>query len=120
MARGRLEGLELPEDSVAAVDGVVEFIRGRIKTLGRLAAGPVDDRVDILDRIGIAHTDHPNVTLTDFAGAFELGAQLRGGDVFGADNAGGALVILLVAALAHIDMAAEKVFVERVGPLVHR
>src|SRR5260370_5563881 len=64
--------------------------------------------------------DQADKALAELAGAFELGAQLHGGNVSRPGDPGGAFVILLVTALVHIDVAAEEVFIKRVGPLIHR
>src|SRR5271166_4357450 len=111
---------ERAEDGVAAIDGVIQLVARRAEALGRLLPGPGDDRVDILDRVRVAHPDQPDTALAELAGAFELGAQLCRGGVFRPGNAGRALVILLVAALSHIDVAAEEVFIKRVWALIHR
>src|SRR6266436_9862472 len=69
---------------------------------------------------GSRHADDADIAFTDFARAFELHPQFGRRNVSGSGYADGALVVLLVAALAHVDVAPEEMFVERVSPLVHR
>jgi hypothetical protein len=78
-----LERLERSEDGVAAINGVMQFVPRWAEALGRLLPGPGDDRVDILDRVRVAHPDHADKALAELAGALELGAQLCGRTDFG-------------------------------------
>src|ERR1700730_10076642 len=98
----------------------MQLVSVRTEALDGLRPRPVDARVNVGDCVGVAHPDNTDIALADLAGPFKLYPQLRGRNVARPGDAGGALVIGLVAALAHVDVTAEKIFKERVGPLIHR
>jgi hypothetical protein len=59
-------------------------------------------------------------SIEDVTAPSSLTPQFRGRDVCRPGDADGAFVVLLAMAQAHVDTAAEEIFVERVGPFVHR
>ena len=59
-------------------------------------------------------------SMEDVTAPSSLTPQFRGRDVCRPGDADGAFVVLLAMAQAHVDTAAEEIFVERVGPFVHR
>src|SRR5262249_52731153 len=66
------------------------------------------------------HADHADVAFADLAGPLHLDLQLPGRSEARAGDATGAVVILLVSALAHVEAATKHIFFERIRPLIHR
>ena len=120
MGRRCLLRLAVAENGVAAIDAEMQFVPAVAKAFGDLLPRPGGDEIDVRDRVRVAHADDADVALADLARAFELHPQFGCQNVAGPGHADGALVILLVMAPAHVDVAAEEMFVERVRPLVHR
>src|SRR5262249_34408714 len=114
---GRAARFARAEDRLTAVAGKWQLVTamgpGGAKALDDLLPRPAGHQVDMLDRIGIAHADDADIALADLARAFELYAQFVGRHITRPGDPDCPLVILLVAAVAHIDMAAEEVLVER-------
>src|SRR5581483_8071402 len=111
VGRPSAQRLELAHDAVAAVDRIGELVAVVPEALTDRIACPADDLVDARDRVGIADADDADIALADLAGPLELHAKLVRRDVSWAGDAGGALVELLVDAVAHIDVATEEVLI---------
>src|SRR5215472_5988442 len=98
----------------------MQLVAGLPEAFGDLLSRPAGHEIYVRNRVGVAHADDADIALADLARSFELDPQFGGRNVAGSGDADGALVILLVMAPAHVDVAAEKMFVERAGAFVHR
>src|ERR1700730_18602221 len=120
MRRRGFQRLQLAQNGIAAIYREMQLPAALAELFDRLPARPGDDLVDMGDRIGVAPPDNADIALADLARSLELDPQFGSRGIARPGDPGGALVVLLVMAVAHVDMPAEEVFVERVGPLIHR
>src|SRR5260370_28236298 len=98
----------------------MQFVAAVAEAFDDLLPRPGGDEIDVGDRVRVTHADDADIALADLARPFELDLQFGRRNVSGPGNADGALIVLLVMAPAHVDVAAEEILVERLGPLVHR
>src|SRR5215467_12500204 len=111
MGGRRLQRLAVAENGVAAVDSEMQFVAAVAEAFDDLLPSPGRDKIDIRDGVRVADTDDADIAFADFTRAFELHPQFGRRNVSGPGYADRALVVLLVAALTHVDVPAEQVFV---------
>src|SRR6516225_9963603 len=111
--------LQSAKNAVAAIDVKCQLVAAIAELHAPLVARPGDDFVDMRDGVRVAHPDNPDMALPLLAGAFELYAQLARSDELGPGHATGARVVLLIDAIAHVDVPTKKMLEIRIGALVH-
>src|SRR3974390_3404408 len=79
VARLVVEGFEFAHDAVAAIHGVLQLVATIAEALMHLAARPGDHVVDLRNCVRVAQTNHADMALPDFTGAFPFHLPDRGG-----------------------------------------